>query len=286
MSVMRFLWFMVSLKGLALVVLAFLGWQVFVFSRPRPPELTEQERHAVEQLCREFVERMAAKLAPAEDETPLRVGVAHLLSDPTDEVTTTLRRAVAGHPRFEVDDRSVIKRFLKDVTSQLEGATTLEQILNAGRRVDLDVVIAGSVRDITSTEADALATVQLRAFAPGQKRRLLNEAVTGSSTVAAAREDENHGGGSRILVWLLGIAGIAALPWITAPLSFHARRQRTNAAGALLLLGYTAIGMAALALLGLYTVTGPWLPAALAVSVAVLGTYNYCACETLAKRET
>jgi hypothetical protein len=68
-------------------------------------------------------------------------------------------------------------------------------------------------------------------------------------------------------------------------LVYRAARQRANSVSALLLAGYLASGLAALAFAGLFRLAGDWLPGIVAATVAALAGYNFWACERIAARE-
>ncbi len=65
--------------ALTLIVVFFI-WQAVVFFRPRPQPLSVAELRAARAAAREA----SAKIRAAALAGPLRVGVAHLIGDPTD----------------------------------------------------------------------------------------------------------------------------------------------------------------------------------------------------------
>ena len=85
----------------------------------------------------------------------------------------------------------------------------------------------------------------------------------------------------RIIGWTL-LALI--LPWASFPLTAWVAKRDSNAAGAALVLGLTAVGAAVLALLFGWAVHGATLWTVYAAAVLIAGVYNLFTCDWLAER--
>lgn len=96
-----------------------------------------------------------------------------------------------------------------------------------------------------------------------------------------ATRHEIVGGTGRILGWL-GI--VLVLPWATFFLIGQVARQESNLAGALLVLGYTAIEAVLLAWLFSWHVHGATAVTFFGAGVLVAGAYNLFACDWIAEK--
>jgi hypothetical protein len=85
----------------------------------------------------------------------------------------------------------------------------------------------------------------------------------------------------RIASWTVAVA---ALPFVTFPVIGWVARRDSNAAGALLVLGYTLIEAAALAWLFDFAFPGRAAWAAFAAAALVAGLYNLLVCDWLADK--
>ena len=274
-----------SIKILLPVALLFLGWQLVVFVRPRPEPWSQTQQRAITDMNNQAV--VAVKKALAEEQLealPLRTGVVHLLDDPDGLATDALLASLRADDTFRVDDKSVPRRFVHDISEAVKNASSLGEVVNAGRKVSLDLVICGSITEVGTINDLGFATASLHAFLPGNESALFSTTVRGDDHEDTAVDDTADAPLSPL--WLCcGFLGVLLLPWLTAPLVYRAARQRANSVSALLLAGYLASGLAALAFAGLFRLAGDWLPGIVAATVAALAGYNFWACERIAARE-
>lgn len=266
-----------SLKTLALAMIAFLGWQVFVFFRARPPVYTEAQQQALAIACQDFGRQLAGKLTNA----PTRVGIAHLFGDVGDVATLMLRGTVSHISGCQIEERSVIQKFLSDVGRAISEATSLDEVLTAGRKVELDVVIAGRVVAVTpSPEGGASATLALYAFDVRHGGWLVKDSFTAHWQPGVMDRIRALPLWLRLGLWAL-LAGL--LPWLTAFATHWALEQKQNLASVIIIACYTLADVALAFALGIIRLGHGWLAPVLVVLLAA--AWNWRACERLAKRE-
>lgn len=85
----------------------------------------------------------------------------------------------------------------------------------------------------------------------------------------------------RILGWTVGVA---VWPWVSFPLIGWVARRESNAAGAMLVLAYTAAAGAALAWLFGFSIRGAVGWSAFVAAALVAGLYNLLVCDWIADR--
>ena len=90
--------------------------------------------------------------------------MAHLVNDPGDALTAGLRAAIAEVPPWSVEENPVILKFLADVTHAMKQATSLDEILHAGRRVELDLLVVGRVLDVRESDGAGEARLEVDAY--------------------------------------------------------------------------------------------------------------------------
>lgn len=267
-------------KVLAGVFVAFMVWQGWVFMRPAPREYTAAEQAAVRNLCRDAVDRVARQL-PGDKV----IGVAHFLDDPSDEFTATMREAASAKADWCVEEASIVQRFLADISIAVKNATSLDEIVNAGRRVGLDLVIAGKVLGTEVVEGKATARATVIAYDVKAGKTVLNASLsdTWKPTVAARVADDIQGRHPlfRLAIWLLLVL---LLPVATPFATYWALTRQRNAASFGLLAAYTTADLVLGSLLA-----GEWGQGGAGVlwfclAVATCAAYNYWICEKIAER--
>ena len=282
------------------VAFLFVLWQAWVFIRPRPREYTEVERRAVEVACRQTADALERALqvpastagtnalpTPATAAAgPVRIGVAHLANDPTDVFTSTLRLALAGRKAWQLDESSVIQKLLADLARTVAQATSLDEVMHAGRRVELDVILMGKVVAVGERAGGAQADVDIYAYDARVGQWLMKEPVraTWRPTLAQRVRDTLRGTNrlTRLAVWLL-FAGL--LPWVTAPATRRVLERKSNRASFILLTVYTGLDLLLAFALAGFRVVGPRNGLVLAVLLLLCAGYNFWACERIAERE-
>ncbi len=279
-----------SSKVLLVLVLAFVLWQAWVFMRPRPRTYTRPELEALRKVCGQFADKLTESMQNRNqdgtgDGVP-RLGIAHLLQDPSDQATAVLRETLNSRREWTVEESSVIQKFLSDVTRAVADATTLDEILHAGRRVELDAIVAGKIDSVIAEGEDAAsATITFIAYDLRHGSELLRKSISAKwepDAIAKGCESFlNLHPAIKILVWL---AMVGLLPWVTAPATHRTLERKSNLAGFLLLTVYTAVDLLCGLILAGFAVVGAanslWLVGAFLLCAA----YNYWACETIGKR--
>ncbi len=178
------------IKVVLAVLAVFFGWQVFIFLRPRPPVYSPDDMEALTAAARQAAERLAPKIGPQ-----ARIGVAHLGGDPLDTATTALKTALASRSGWRVEEHSIVQKFLVDVSRAVSQATSIEEVLRAGQKVDLDVIVAGRVLAVASTNGATHAALELTAYDTRKGAVVLRDTILGLLLAAAMTGFELLGGG-------------------------------------------------------------------------------------------
>ncbi len=278
---LRWMPLLLPVRLLLSVILLFMLWQAWVFLRPRPRVYTAPEVQAVAEAC-----RLAAGRLLLTNAAPARFAVAHFRGDSGDLVTETLRGALAARPGWTVAAGSPINQFLKDVSRAVGEATSLDEILHAGRRVDLDVLVAGRVLSVTQTNQTGHAMIRVHAYDTRTGTWLLRDTIAAEWSPSLLESLALRIGGwrwrTRFLIWLLVVL---ALPWLTLFGTRWALARRSNLASALLLGGYTLAGLVLGVCLRLFTAAGGVSWPRFFLFFILCGAYNFWTCERIAGRE-
>lgn len=263
-------------------VLIFLFWQAFVFVRPAQRTLSDGEVRAVRAAVAAFREDLAAQLG----QRAVRLGVVSLTGEGAAQATVELRGVLERQSDWRVDTRSVPQAFVEDVLKALRDASTLEQVLGAGKQVELDVVVAGRMvsawmRDDGRAEVvmdlyayDTQAGVWLlrksypMSWAPDWVERVPLEVVGAAWW-------------QRLVLWA---SIVLVLPWLTPFIARWARERRSNAASALALSFYVVVSLLLAGALMGFALSGlsDWL--LLVAALVLSGGYAFWACERIAAK--
>ena len=273
------------MRFIAPLVLAFVVWQGVVFMKPRPEPWSPTQQRALADMASQFADRLAdASQAQAESETPLRTGIIYLGNDPLGEATEALREVLEQDSRFALDKKSVPVRFLTDIKNAVSSASSINEIMHAGRNVSLDLVIWGKVDSVDLEQEYGRATATLQVIRPGSPDAHRTIGLTGYDrpepeviTPAVVQAP----------LWLTGVAILAVLllPWVGAPLVSRVVTMKSNAASAGLLATHMGAAIAGLAVCGVFKAAGDWQPAALGTAVCLIAAYDFWACEQIAARD-
>lgn len=227
-----------KLKYLVILILLFAIWQAWVFVHPRPSELDARQRVVLTRAVEEAVARVR-KDAGGTVKMPLQAGVIHLGNDPRDTATDLLREALAAKPEISLPEGSVITTFLKDLRKALLDSTSVDEVIHAGRRSSLDVVLYGKVLT-ENLDAGQAAALELSAVNGKQGGHLFEKQLfTGRQALP-----DSIGGNSdtdspaKAKGWLLPILGILvalALPWLLARPLESVLDKKSNTASAFFL---------------------------------------------------
>lgn len=263
----------------AFVVLSlFTAWQGWVFMRPEPREFTAAETQAVRKVCDRTVGELVDKV-PAQSV----FGVAHFANDPNDAFTTAMRKALAASPEFQVVQGSVIRKFLADVSSAVKNATSLDEVVHAGRRVGIDVLVVGKTGHVRHLEKDAAAEAQVIVYDVAKGACIMKQKVSATWTPLSGEQPPTKARGLhpllRVLLW---VCVVALLPLVTPFMTRWAVEKKSNAAGFALLGAYSAIGLLAAMLLMGFRIVGTCRSFLLMGAFLACAAYNYWICERIA----
>ncbi len=267
---------------LRLVVWSFFGfiaWQVGVFFLPRPTPYSEDQRRAVERTCRNLTDVLVPQL-----DRPLRVGVIHLVNDGNDQATAILKATLAARcANWRVIQESVVHRFLSDLGKTVSAATSVDELVNAGRRVQIDLVVAGRVEDVIIS--NGMCRVSLDAFVCDvQAGKIVYKGrIEGSwSPGASARLARWMRHGSPLKRFLIWLCFVLVMPWATPFGARWAVERKSNAASFALMTTYTVLGVLLAVTLSGFVVSGgaAWMKLFLAFVVSAV--YSFWACERIA----
>jgi len=274
-------------KSLAVIVGLFLAWQAYVFIAPKPRDYSELELTAASEVCSmvsNHLETYASeKEGPGDANGNLRAGVVHFINDPDDTITDLFKGCLSKTPGLQIDDTSVIQRFLADVGGAIKDSTSLDEVINAGRRVELDLIVGGRVIAIEDTENAGRAVIEVYAYDLEEggwimKKEFIAHSKLSASAALSGTILKMHPLW-RLLIWL---AIVGLLPWLAAPLTHKAVESKSNLASAALLGFYILAGaLLALCLSG-FEIAGIWDGIKLTVAIVFCAVYSYIVSERIA----
>ncbi|GEM_PF-1253261 len=273
---------LLSLKGLiSTFFLIFLTWQIFVFIRPAPRQLTYAEVGAVKNAAEAFTAELATFVEPG---TPKRIGLAHLINDGSGQASEALRLSLEAQPKWEVDPRSIPQAIVSDIFGSVLNASSLEQLTRAGDRVALDLLIAGKVVEVVPTVGDtARSKLELAAYDTVTGTLVLRRQFSATWEPSVLKKIQHEITAAplwqRSLVW---IGAILLLPWITPSLTHWAHGKKNNAASSALLAIYGGLAILLAGFLMGFQLTGAtdWL--ILAGALILSTAWSYWSCERIA----
>ncbi|MFZ4398080.1 MAG: hypothetical protein ACOYOU_20900 [Kiritimatiellia bacterium] len=269
------------LRWLLVAMAAFLVWQLWVFRGPKAAPYTETELRAVHKACQEIGNRIAAQ-----EHGALRLGVAHFSGDNQNAVTAAVRAELARHDRWQVCEGSPVRKFLADISHAVANASSLDEIIHAGRAVEMDVIVGGQVLIVTETNNTAHALLKTWAVDTRDRRQLIAGEIAGMwrpnllERATLAIQCWNWRG--RLLLWL---GFVILLPWLTPFGTRWAIARKSNAAGFGILTIYTLFDLLLAVALAGFIVAGGWAWIKFFVALLLCGAYNFWACEKIAARE-
>lgn len=234
---------LLPVKTLAGILAVFFLWQAYVWIRPKPEPLTNEQTAAFRVLTRDLVAAL-----PVTEGGPHALGIARLANDPMGEVTTLLKNAAAKRPDWQPIEENLIRKFLGDVTRAVTNASSLDEVLYAGREVDLRLVLSGKIESRPDAETPARITLSLYDTREGRfLHRDTHERTWTQAELAALTSDfqaltsaprpptSDFRPLSPAFFWILAIL----IPWITYPAFERILRKHSNLANAAWLLGLT-----------------------------------------------
>jgi len=269
------------LTALALLIMVFIIWQFFLFLRPRQRPYSDAEIRAIQRAAAAAAAEMAAQIG-----APARFGVAHLRGDWKDRFGEELCTAIAARPGFTVLEGSPIRRFLDDIGNAILDATSIEDVLKAGQKVRMDVLVAGRVLSVGTAEGVSTARAEILAYDTRVGAWVVRGVFEGRwAPNPAARATAAL---SRMVPWKrfgLWLVIVGALPWLTPFLTRRALASKTNAASLALIGTYTLVALFLALLFTGFQISGAAATIRLLATIVVAAFYNYWACERIAARE-
>lgn len=273
-------------------IILFLLWQIIMFFSPRPPSYTTAEKQAITMACDRFVREMTATINEGTSTAVVRpatspalvAGIAHLLNDSNEMATAALKDALRSSGRYEVHEGSVLKKFFSDVTDALSESKSLEEVLRAGQKVKLDLVLAGRVVDVVLiNESKATAKLELLAWDTREAKIMMRQTIEATAEIGWEQKAGQMMRGlpahQRLIIWL---AIVASAPWLTAFATHRVLEKKSNASSFLLILVYALFGTA-LAMLLITNVPGSSrFGLTTLLALAVSAGYSFWACERIA----
>ena len=270
----------VLIRPIIALVVIFILWQVWVFMHARPRVYSVAEIGAVNQATEQVRDLLAQQL-----QGPVRFGVAHFVNDDSDRVTESIRHALASRDGWTVEQGSILKKFLEDITKAAANATTVEEIIKAGQRVEIDVFVMGQILSIDETNGVGRATVQVYAYDVRPGAWVLQKAVTSEWKPNLVNQTMGKVSSlrprSKFVLWILFVL---LLPWVTYPLTHWALEKKTNVASFVVISLYTVLDLTLAVLLTGFRIVGgeSWL---MFLSAFVLSAgYSFWTCERIARR--
>ncbi len=280
-----FIKYLLPIRTLMTLATVFIVWQAVVFMRsdPRPPYV-ESEVRAIEAAAR----ALRARLEQAAPASHARIGVARFVNDPFDTVTDTVRSVLAEDMRWQVADKSIIRQFLGDISKTLLDATSLDEVANAARRVELDLLAIGRAHEVGATASGAVASMEVVVYDVRAGEILLRETFSGMGPSGANIRSGLVDGDFRLAGWmrlLLWLGFVLLLPWVTWFLPQAAVERKSNGASFALLVFYTAADLfVGYALVG-FRIVGVFSGLLLLACLVGCAAYNYRAAQRIVANE-
>jgi len=278
---MRLLRMILSVRMFLIVIVSFLTWQIWVFSRPRPAPLTPAEAAAVEKACTDAASRIQQAAPP-----PARIGIATLVGDDTGQVTASLKLRLATVAGYEVLAESPIRRFLADVSEAVANATNPEEIMRAGQSAQMDVVVAGHVLAIDQTNESGRISMHVLAYDTRPGKLAVNETLNAQWTPTwTDKAATSIAGISPLVRWILWLIAVGLLPWLSSFAVVWAVEKKSNAASLALISIHVVVGMALWFILFRPTFAGAGEIVKLLFALILCAGYDFWACESIAAKQ-
>lgn len=266
------------LLGTLAVMVAGGAGGVFLW-RSSGPERGSGDRDSDRAAIRAACDAAARKVAEMRGQ-PARVGVLRVANDPDDAGKAALVDAFEALPGWGAQAENVLGSLAGDLATAVATSASLDELLSANERLDLQVVATGRILEqVTTQDGDHRAVLSLQAFDIETKQWLVRDNFSGV---------HNPPGGPlkrwpvwlRLLTW---VVVVVVLPWVSAPATFWAVEQKRNSASLMVVAAYVAVDMlVAWALTGFARSGGIGWRLTLAFIVSAL--YTYVACEAVAAR--
>ena len=258
----------VALLGTAAVVAVFLMSDSGGYS--------EAETKAIHDACSRTVVRFEDGVDGA-----AHFGVIRFLRDPGNIVRRELDTRISQKPGWTVEQKSVFRALLTDLSKAIAGTADFAPVLEAARRARVDVIVAGRVIAVEPIGEGAEATLGIYAYDLRSGRWLLRDRVTGAWQPGFFDKIAELPWWARLLIWSVFTL---ALPWGTAFLTHAVLARKSNFAGLCLLAGYIAADMLLAFVLTGFEVVGTWSALRFIMAFLLCTGYNYWACERIADR--
>lgn len=268
-------------RFLLILLLAFVAWQVWIFSRPLPRSFTEREMQVLESALSDALKPVESRIG----DTPSRFGIARFFHDANDEATRSVRRLIDQRENWSVIESSPIQQFLSDVSRTLLQATSPGEIIHAGRRVDIDVIVAGEVLRVDSTDTSAHASVRVNIYDARSGEWLVAGVYESSwAPPPATRIRMEIRRLPRLLRLLPWLAFVAALPWLASPLIHRAVEQKSNLLSFMTLGSLTLLDLLPALLLWEFNLNRPGGVIRLLTLLVACSAWNWWASEKIADK--
>ena len=263
----------------AVVVILFLIWQLWVFLTPSPRPLRALEIRATEAVAA----NVTAELGRQVEGRTTRTGVIRFSGDSSGEITEVMRRTIRNDGRFSIEERSVPVSVVSDIGSALMDASTLQELASAGREVGIDLIVLGRVVELASDDERANIRIDIGGYDTREGRWIVRDSFAGAySPGFLERRTERLRGTplwQRAVIWILVVA---ALPWLTPFATRKAANLKSNFASFMLVVSYGSFALFLGGFLLGFTLEGflAWIGFLLAAGFAF--AYSWWACETIA----
>lgn len=231
-------------------------------------------------MRRRLIETVSDKVA---DDLPKRehvrsLAVLPLTGDGTGFVTIRLRERISASGKYQILEESFLRKLLREVRKETIATSQLNDAVTIARKLGVDAVIFGEMREFTVSDDAATLKLELRmaeresgqaVFARSYTERVGGTRMT--STYWRARLADSPAG-ARIITWVMFTL---LLPLVTAPLVRRLAAEESNTVNLLMLLGYTLVDMLAAAFLTGFWIPSPWTAGLLLLALSGSGYYNY-----------
>jgi len=191
---------------LILLATVFLVFQVWIFLSPKLRNCTREELAAIHDLSREI---LLTETFKNKANAGRSIGVTHFRNDPNNQVTEIVKNTIRSESILKLKEPSAFKAFVEDLFNSITKATSFEEVLQAGQKVNLDL----SRHLKTKCKPCMLDTAHC----------VFGKTSRGVRTIPFVYRA------------LLGLLLVATLPWAAPALTAWARKKKSNSMSFLLI---------------------------------------------------
>lgn len=246
-----------------IALLAAGAWQVYEVVKPAPPPIEGARLEAVDEATADLVHKWPQSVRGG------RLIVIPFERDTTGYVTKAMRDALTRSDYLDVQAPDVTEKVLRKIEFPVSGTFDGQRALDVGQASEVQYVLTGKVERLSEVDHVVEAQIKAELWSVGGKQCLLKWEYA-QSPGTLERTLGHVSPMRRAVGWLLIVI---ILPWALYPLVSLVFRLESNAANAVMLVGFiTFDGVIAWA--GLASDASGWAGAFLILAIVFEAAYN------------